>query len=234
MIRSADPGLFPSIPMGKPAVDLDAAPFEAPEDSPEPGTAPELDADASARLRAMVQAHLPFVWRTARRLGVPEAEVDDVTQKVFWLAARRLADIPSGEERGYLFRTTLGLASNARRGQRRRREVDLPQGVPGEPRDPTPGPDDLADRKKTQALALAILDEMPDELRAVFVLFEIEELGMAEIAALMDIPKGTVASRLRRAREHAQEAIQRHDARRSFSQTAAIQDPSRSRPRDER
>ena len=219
MIQPHDPGLFPSVPMGKPAVDL------APDDP----AAPVLDAAASARLRGMVQGHLAFVWRTARRLGVPEPEVDDVTQKVFWLAARRLDTIPGGDARGSLFRTPLGLASNARRGQRRRREVDLPLGVPGEPRDLAPGPDDLADRKIAQTLALAILDEMPDELRAVFVLFEIEELGTAEIARLMDIPKGTVASRLRRAREHAAAAIQRLAARRVFRTTS-----SHHRPRDDR
>jgi RNA polymerase sigma-70 factor (ECF subfamily) len=46
-----------------------------------------------------------------------------------------------------------------------------------------------------------VLDQMPLELRAVFVLYEIEELTMAEIAEAVGIPPGTAASRLRRARE---------------------------------
>ena len=45
-----------------------------------------------------------------------------------------------------------------------------------------------------------ILDLMPIELRAVFVLSEIEELTMAQIATMVGTPPGTVASRLRRAR----------------------------------
>ncbi|MFT3771354.1 MAG: sigma factor-like helix-turn-helix DNA-binding protein [Minicystis sp.] len=50
---------------------------------------------------------------------------------------------------------------------------------------------------------------MPLDLRAVFVLFELEQATMAEIAAMLDLPPGTVASRLRRAREHFQAAARR-------------------------
>lgn len=173
------------------------------------------DGETTARVRAMVEAHLAFVWRTARRLGVPEAEVDDVTQKVFWLAARRVSAIPVGRERHYLLRTTLGLASNARRSVRRRREIDLEAMVAGELVDASPDPEELMQRRRAQDLALAILDTMPDELREVFVLFEIEELSTSEIATLMDLPAGTVASRLRRAREHATTQLRRIEARRA-------------------
>jgi RNA polymerase sigma-70 factor (ECF subfamily) len=43
-----------------------------------------------ARLARLVQDHHVFVWRSLRRLGVPVADVDDATQKVFLIAARRL------------------------------------------------------------------------------------------------------------------------------------------------
>ncbi len=162
----------------------------------------------------MVAAHLPFVWRSARRLGVPEAEADDLTQKVFWLASRRLDEIPVGGERGFLFRTTLGLASNVRRGLRRRREIDLDS--LGEPLTASPGPEEITHQRRAQEQALAILDTMPDDLRAVFVLFEIEELTTSEIASLLDLPAGTVASRLRRAREHAAAKIKQLAARHVF------------------
>lgn len=181
-----------------------------------PSTADE-GAERAASVRALVDAHLAFVWRTARRLGVPEAEVDDVTQKVFWLAARRLGDIPAGGERGFLLRLTLGLASNARRSLRRRREVDLDSAGASEPAAAEPGPEEALQRRGDQAQALAILDTMPDDLRAVFVLFEIEEMSMSEIATMIEIPPGTVASRLRRAREHAAEKLKQIEARRAFA-----------------
>jgi RNA polymerase sigma-70 factor, ECF subfamily len=71
---------------------------------------------------------------------------------------------------------------------------------PTERPDPDPGPDELVDRDRARAALDAILAAMPLELRAVFVLYELEQLTMAEIAALLELPPGTVASRLRRAR----------------------------------
>jgi RNA polymerase sigma-70 factor (ECF subfamily) len=209
LIEAATAGLFSAGLMGDAGLMLgDVVPLPSPET-----TSP---AEASARVRAMVEAHLAFVWRTARRLGVPEPELDDVTQKVFWQASRQLAEIPAEGERGALFRITMGLAANARRSHQRRREVDLGALPPDAHADRSLGPDEVIERRSAQAIALAILDGMPDDLRAVFILFEIEELSTPEIATMMDLPVGTVASRLRRAREHAAEQLKRIEARRSF------------------
>jgi RNA polymerase sigma-70 factor, ECF subfamily len=52
-----------------------------------------------------------------------------------------------------------------------------------------------------------VLDAMPIELRAVFVLFELEGMTSPEIAAISGLPPGTVASRLRRARERFRELV---------------------------
>jgi RNA polymerase sigma-70 factor (ECF subfamily) len=49
---------------------------------------------------------------------------------------------------------------------------------------------------------MRIMDGMDEDSRAVFMLFELEGLTMVEIAKVVDAPQGTVASRLRRAREH--------------------------------
>jgi RNA polymerase sigma-70 factor (ECF subfamily) len=70
-----------------------------------------------------------------------------------------------------------------------------------EPVDQSLGPDDLADRQKARALLDQVLDQMDEKVRAVFVLFELEELSTAQIAEMLELPPGTVASRLRRARE---------------------------------
>ncbi|HEY0468747.1 MAG TPA: sigma factor-like helix-turn-helix DNA-binding protein, partial [Polyangiaceae bacterium] len=60
-------------------------------------------------------------------------------------------------------------------------------------------------------------DEMPEDLRLVFVLFELEELSTRQIAELCEIPVGTAASRLRRAREDFEQRVARAEARRRFS-----------------
>jgi RNA polymerase sigma-70 factor, ECF subfamily len=165
---------------------------------------PESEA-AVARLRAVITENFAWVWRSLVRLGVPRADAEDALQEVFLVASRRLGDIEAGRERAFLFSTALRIASRARRTQQRRREV-LDE-APAERLDPAPGPEESLGRARARAELEAILDTMPLELRAVFVLFELEQVTMAEIAVLLEIPPGTVASRLRRAREHFQSAL---------------------------
>ena len=168
-------------------------------------------AGAEVRLRAMVGEHFDFIWRSLRRLGVPEAEVDDCAQQVFWVAARKLDDIVAGSERPYLFSTAMRVASDARRSRTRRREVH--EDDAGEVSDPAPDPEQIADRRRARAMLDEVLDALPMELRAPFVLFELEEMPTAEIGAMLELPAGTVASRLRRAREEFQKIAARLQAR---------------------
>src|SRR5882724_6039539 len=79
----------------------------------------------AARLRAMMDNHFETVWRSLRRLGVPEAGADDAAQQVFVVASRRLDEITVGGERGYLLGIALRVASDARRTIARRREVSI-------------------------------------------------------------------------------------------------------------
>jgi len=151
------------------------------------------------RLRRLVDRHFDFIGRVVRNLGVPDAEIDDVLQQVFCAAASRLPDIVEGSERAFLVQTAVNWAANARRARARRPEVgvvELPDVA-----DEAASPEDLTDRR----LAAAVLDQlfaaMDLELRTVFVLYEIERLSRAEIAELLGLPQGTVASRLRRARD---------------------------------
>jgi RNA polymerase sigma-70 factor (ECF subfamily) len=58
-----------------------------------------------------------------------------------------------------------------------------------------------------------VLESMPIALRSVLVLYEMEEMTMAEIAVMLGIPPGSVASRLRRAREHFHEYVRRYQAK---------------------
>jgi RNA polymerase sigma-70 factor (ECF subfamily) len=168
---------------------------------------------ADKRLRTLVGEHFDFIWRSLRRLGVPSTDVDDCVQQVFWVAARKLDDIQSGSERAFLFSTAMRVASDARRSRTRRREVQ-DEGI--EAFDASPSPEEVASLRRARALLDEVLDAMTMDLRAVFVLFELEEMQTAEIAAVLDLPAGTVASRLRRAREEFQRIVARVQARDGF------------------
>ena len=120
-------------------------------------------------------------------------------QQVFVVASRRLSSIAIGSERSFLLGTALRVARTSRRTLGRRREVPEEEGL--EPLCLDPQPDELADQKRLRALLDEVLAAMPEELREVFVLFELEEMSTPEIATLLEIPTGTAASRLRRARE---------------------------------
>jgi RNA polymerase sigma-70 factor, ECF subfamily len=169
---------------------------------------------SSARVRELVIRHFRFVWRSLLRLGVPERDAEDALQQVFIVASRRIGDIALGSEQAFLFSTTLRIASRARRTRSRRREV--PDTDVDEPRDPAPAPDERIDRERARERLHEILDAMPEELRAVFVLHELEQMSSPAIAALLEVPLGTVASRLRRAREMFRAAVQRLQAARTL------------------
>jgi len=150
------------------------------------------------RLRALVETHYPFVWRALRRLGCRDGDADDGSQKVFLVASRRLGEIRPGSERSFLYQTALRVAADGRRTERRRREVDPLEDESLE--DEGPGPHEILELRRARAHLDQFLDALPLELRAVFTLFELEQMTLTEIATLLGVPRGTVASRLRRAR----------------------------------
>jgi len=161
--------------------------------------------DRDLRLRAMVDQYLDFVARVLRNAGTPDAEIDDEVQRTFITAARRLDDVRPGAEKGFLFKIALNLAAHARRTLARRREV-LAEEAP-ERNETFPSPEQLTDQKRMRQVLDRVLDRMDESLRVVFVLYEFEEMNMSEIAEVLEIPRGTVASRLRRARGEFRERV---------------------------
>jgi RNA polymerase sigma-70 factor, ECF subfamily len=170
-----------------------------PEASPGPLPVGRVDQNArNNRLRGLVDLHVDFVARVLRNSGTPHAEIDDEVQRTFIVAARRLDDIRPGAEKSFLFRIAFNLAAHARRTAARRREVAADQAPEQVERFATP--EALTDQKRMRELLDGVLDKMDETLRATFVLHEFEEMSTAEIAEVLGIPRGTVASRLRRAR----------------------------------
>ena len=150
------------------------------------------------RLRGMVDRYIDFVARVLRNAGTPEAEIDDDVQRTFIAVARRLDDVRPGSEKSFLLQIALRVAAHARRTLARRREVSEDQAP--ESVDSRATPEQLTDQKRARQMLDLVLDQMEPELRTVFILYEFEEMNMHEIASVLGIPRGTVASRLRRAR----------------------------------
>jgi RNA polymerase sigma-70 factor, ECF subfamily len=171
-----------------------------------PAPADEHDA-SDVRLRWAVAQHSRFVWRTLVRFGVRRADAEDATQEVFLVLARRLADVAVSSERGFLFKTAVGVASTRRRSDQRRAELidDSLDGTPVA----EPGPEQLVSRLHLRRLLQRALDELNDDQREVFVLVELEGLTAPEVSQLLEVPLGTVASRLGRGRRAFLDAIER-------------------------
>ena len=163
------------------------------------------------RLRALVEDHFDAIWRTLTRHGVPECDAEDAAQRVFLIASKKLADVRPEAERAFLHGIAYRVASDVRKSRARLCEVNADQLE--ETRSDGPPPDARIEADEKMKILQTILDALPWELRAVFVLSEIEEVKGADIGRILGIPDGTVASRLRRARAAFHLAAQRFRAR---------------------
>jgi RNA polymerase sigma-70 factor (ECF subfamily) len=170
-----------------------------PGDTPDGAEGVSGSPASAERLRAIVDAEYDFVWRSLRRLGVADRDVDDALQQVMLTLSRKLPLVRPGCERSFLFQTALRVAADRRRGEKRRREVVTD--VVEDRADETPSVEMLMDLHRARSKLDEILDSMTLDLRAVFALFELDQMTLTEIAELLGVPRGTVASRLRRARE---------------------------------
>lgn len=141
-----------------------------------------------------------FVWRSLRRLGVPDSDLPDAAQEVFLVVHRRLSEFEGrAKVTTWLFSIALGVARDRRQRAHVRREVASPETVEAaaDPRD-----DASATLERVDDLALfdAALADLDLDQRAVFTLFELEGMSGQAIAELLNIPIGTAYSRLRLAR----------------------------------
>jgi len=162
---------------------------------------------SDVRLRWAVAQHSRFVWRTLIRFGVRHADAEDAAQEVYLVLARRLSEVEVSSEKGFLFKTAVGVASTRRRSERRRAER-FDAGLDDTPM-ADPGPEQLVSRLHLRRLLQRALDELGREQREIFVLVELEGMTAPEVSRLLDLPLGTVASRLGRGRRAFLDAIQR-------------------------
>lgn len=163
---------------------------------------------AMERFDALYEEHFDFVWRSLRRLGIPESQVDDCGQEVWITAYRRLGDFEGrSSARTWLFGIALNVARNARRTVRRKGGADELDEQRHAHQGPTP--ETAAERSDARRTLERLLDTLDDDRRAVFVLAELEQMTAPEIAEALGVNVNTVASRLRAAREDFERAAAR-------------------------
>jgi RNA polymerase sigma-70 factor (ECF subfamily) len=158
---------------------------------------------------AVYSAHVGFVWRVLRTFGVPEAQVEDAVQDVFVVVHRRL-----GEWQGraaittWLFSIARRVASTHRR-RAARRTRELPDELIAELSDDQVDHRAGAELTRAHAAAtvLAILEQLDHDKRVVFVLVELEQLSVPEVARMLGLKLNTTYSRLRLARQAFEAAV---------------------------
>ena len=150
---------------------------------------------------AVFAEHAPFAWRVLRRYGVPDGELEDVCQEVFLAVFKSL---PSFEGRSSLKTWIYGVcrrvAANHRkravfRHARQQQELPLSFVPPAQP-----DAFDVLERKRSLATLDELLAKLAPAQREVFLLYEVDELTMREIAIALDCPLSTAFTRLYAAR----------------------------------
>jgi RNA polymerase sigma-70 factor (ECF subfamily) len=172
--------------------------------------------DGSSELAQLYSEHFAFVWRSARRLGVPLNAVDDAVQDVFLVAYRKLGEF---EGRSSLRTWLFGIARKVARDYRRARSPEARDAADLDALPTTDsGPLLLAERAQSARLLQALLDELEEDRREAFILVDLEELSVPEAAEALGVNLNTLYSRVRAARQDLSKALARQRARNQRSE----------------
>ena len=149
-----------------------------------------------------------------QRLGVRQADLEDALQEVFIVVHRRLPTYdPAAKVTSWLFGICIRVAARFRRRAHARREECVEE-VPDRPSNPGLNPEDATLILEQRRELEHALDALDPRMRVVFVMFEIDGVPCAEIAEQLDLPVGTVFSRLHAARKAFARAVRRGRANR--------------------
>jgi RNA polymerase sigma-70 factor, ECF subfamily len=165
------------------------------------------DAAPKTTFAEVYSENAAFVWRSMRRLGVRPGDVEDTCQEVFLVVHSRFGDFKGGSIRSWLFAIALRVAADYRKRAFVKREVIADDSGP----DVAIQEEQTASVEKTEAIAIleSILAGLDDDKRAVFILFELEQMSMHDVAAAVGCPLQTAYTRLHAARDHVNAAIER-------------------------
>ncbi len=194
------------------AAQLVGAPEPAPLEAMEPPKSSVGVRAARPSFEQVYEDQVDFVFRNAQRLGVSDGALDDVVQQVFLVVHRRLGEVAADAPiRAWIF----GILAHVVRDYRRSLRRKSPH-VSAQPIDPATlaepagrGPFDALARSEALEVVSALLSELSDEKREIFVLSELEQLTAQEISELIGVNASTVYSRLRAARQDFERAVER-------------------------
>jgi RNA polymerase sigma-70 factor (ECF subfamily) len=160
---------------------------------------------------SIYRSEFPYVWKTLRRLGAPPQDLEDLVHDLFVVVHRHLSDFdPDRPLRPWLFGIAVRVVADFRRSPRSAREM---LGETAEPVDPAPSPHERVEGTEARAVLMKALDGLDLDRRAVFVMHELDEIPVPEVANTLAIPLNTAYSRLRLARVDVAAAIQRFRAK---------------------
>lgn len=170
-----------------------------PRDASAPEAAPEL------RFDDLYEQHVDLVWRSLRRLGVPDANLEDAVQDVFIVVHRRLGEFEGRSSlRTWVFGILYRVASDHRRSVRRKGDHEPLDAALA---DAQPLPDAVLEAGESLRALDAALQRIDPLRRAVLVMADIEGMTAPEIAEALGIKPNTVYSRLRVARQELELAL---------------------------
>jgi RNA polymerase sigma-70 factor (ECF subfamily) len=165
------------------------------------------DEEQVRRFEELIVPEMPFLARIARAMSHSQAEADDLAQETLVKAFRAIERFDGRYPRAWLTRIARNTAIN--RDQRNREFLLADEGVV----EPEPAPDEVTDPEdivvgqEMDETLRAALDDLPPDFRIVVQLVDVEDMTYQEAADLLDIPIGTVMSRLHRARTRLRRAL---------------------------
>jgi RNA polymerase sigma-70 factor (ECF subfamily) len=159
------------------------------------------------------EQHFSMVWRSMRRLGVPESALDDAVQDVFLVLHRRWSDFQHQSSLStWIYGILLRVASDHTRRARRERARWSPE-VP-ELESSADSPDRLYQQREAALLLRLALEQLEDKERQMLVLIDLEERSVVEASEALGINLNTAYSRLRRARQSFEKALRAAQSKR--------------------
>jgi RNA polymerase sigma-70 factor (ECF subfamily) len=177
------------------------------------------DNDSCATPQQAFEQHFSMVWRSLRRLGVPEVALDDASQDVFLVLHRRWADFQHQSSlRTWIYGILLRVASDYTRRARRERARYSPEAP--ELESSAESPDNLYQQREAALILRLALAQLDDKERQMLVLIDLEERSVVEAAEALGVNLNTAYSRLRRARQSFEKALRAAQSKRDSSDPA--------------
>jgi RNA polymerase sigma-70 factor (ECF subfamily) len=161
------------------------------------------ESSAHMTLDDLFTTNAAFVWRNLRRLGVDDGDLEDQTQEVFLVAHRRRESWDGRNPRAWLYAIVRRCAAAYRRRGHRRRELSV-EIVPES------AGDEFALRIEMDRIG-HLIDALEEDKRAVFILYEIDEMPMREVAKAVGCSLKTAYARLYAARRELLKALEENE-----------------------